>query len=225
MHSLLLIIMLALIVFPSPTEVYAYAPICFHPCAVARRAKLIVVGRIKDGSVVRKSQDPGSWPFDSATLVITNVEHGELDQKEINIWFRRNTTPIIGGRFSEVGFRPSEFKDRTDRDAAAIHVYDITPSVYGGGGDLRSDHVWFLKSGSNVPGVKPEVPGWGLDSYKYVVPVSEKEYYLAYLSDNVEASLTAAVKNYPERSEEIRSFIDGLDDSGVDRRYTEFPLE
>lgn len=110
------------------SDACAYFPIRVRPSAVVAQADLIVVGRLKEGSVERVS-------------VKVNCD---------------------------------------EPDKSAIHIYEINTGPYKmGDGDLRTDHVWFVSSGSHLPGLKPDANVWCVDDAQIIKPLKLKESYLA----------------------------------------------
>lgn len=171
------------------SDACAYFPIRVRPSAVVAQADLIVVGRLKEGSVehvsVKAPLGKDGTVIDvrvsRATLIVTNVERGELAAMQVTIWFRGNAVPVVGGRFewdSGDGF-PVKVNCR-EQDEAAVHIYEINTGPYKmGDGDLRTDHVWFMSLGSHLPGLKPDAKAWCVDDAQFVVPLALKESYLA----------------------------------------------
>ena len=168
------------------SDAIAYFPIRVRPSAVVAQADLIVVGRLKEGSVervvVKRSCGKGVADVchSRARLLVTSVERGELAPMQLTIWFRGNAVPVVGGRFewdNGDGF-PVRVNHR-EHDKAAIQIYEINTGPYKmGDGDLRTDHVWFLSSGSNLPRLEPNAKAWCLDDAQFVVPLKSKKSYL-----------------------------------------------
>ena len=164
------------------TNACAYPPLIMSPSIVNAQADLVVVGRLKEGSVKYVPEKKNDY-LDfrpQATLIIDRVERGKLTSKEIVIWFRGTSAPVVGGRLKwDFGDGVRDIVDAPTRDKASIHVYAINSSTYKMcRSDLRENHVWFLKSGSDVPGTDADVKAWCLGDAQFVVPLESKGKYL-----------------------------------------------
>jgi len=158
----------------------AYAPLIVSLSRVASQADLVVTGRLKEGSVVRMASNPRGR-FSRATLLITRVERGGFAARECTVWFRDQAVPVVGGNIQwENSWGRTVTIKRRVADKAAVHLYEINTGPYKmAAGDLRSDHVWFLKSGRNLPGLPPAARAWCIDNAQYVAPLNLKAKYLA----------------------------------------------
>ncbi len=214
--------LVALVLAFNAAEAHAYLPIYLPPHIVAEQADLILVGRIKEGSVEylpvkgEWEKKEVTWFLPHARMIVTEVAHGELTDKEIVIWFGGGAVPVVGGRFEwDYGGKLRKLRiSRQTKSKNTIEIYEINNSWYNmyRGHDFRKDHVWFLQSHSGLPGLKAGERGWCMDDSRYVAPVEEKDYYLAYLAKDTKTALLAQAEKRPDRAGEIRAFLESLDD-------------
>ncbi len=192
-------------------------------------AELIVVGKIKEGSVeyvarvFREGEKTIIGFVPSARLFVTELAAGELKPREITVWFRGGTMPLVDGTFhwdygKLSGIHPLDIRRKNPakgsiqfgtRTSGLYLRYDIK--------DLREDHVWLLKSATGLPGLKPDERAWSVDNWESVARPELKDYYLAYRAADPKKALLAQIPKHPDYAEHIGRYVDYLEAQEMSR--------
>ena len=215
----------ALMIILTTSPAWAYSPLLKPDDQIAGQADLIVVGRIKTGSVEYVPHDEkrdgitirGFVP--RARLVIKRVAYGKLEDSEIYIWFRGGALPLVEGRFHWNYGKPGADRRLDMRRKKmqfppdSVQIGELNNSFYFREQfkNLCNDHVWFLKRHKGLPGLKPDKQAWCIDSYFYVNNSETADYFVAYRAADPRKALLAQLPNYPDRADTIRGFVDYLD--------------
>ena len=184
-----------------PNAALAWLRSTHEDATVVERSELIVVARLKPGSILKVPHDtpPGagvSWEH-HATLVISTVLKGTCDKKEIPVIVHYGLTPVelTGAK-------------------GGIEIFDTGSSARGGGSlvkDAGRDNLWFLRKRSGTFGREPGTGDYGVVDPEDVQPLELKPYVLCYLGRDPEAAVKAfAVKN-PAVAERSKRYLDHLD--------------
>jgi hypothetical protein len=200
----------------------AFLPLYRADSDVAARAELIVVGRIKEGSVeyvpVEKKwgERTVNACYPRAQLIINEVAQGKLTEKEIVVWFPHSAMPVVEGKFDwDYGNAAGKRKVRLRGDHCrnSIQFGTLNSSFYPREDirDLREAHVWFLASHGGLPGMKADQRGWCLDSWEDIQLLGLKNYFVAYRAAEPKQALVAQLPNYPDRADIIHGYVDYLD--------------
>jgi hypothetical protein len=206
-------------------QAFAYLPLGPPDCTLAR-ASLIVVGRIKPGSVEYMPHEE-KWGKATisrftarANLVVGEVAAGHLGPREITIWFRGGALPLIGGAFDwQFGGYPPRRHIHVRDDGGkefpegSIQIGELNTGFYRRHDirDLREDHLWFLDAHEGLPGLKTGEQAWCADSWWHVHSLASKDYFLAYRAADPKAALSAQLAKHPDREDVIRNYLDYLD--------------
>jgi hypothetical protein len=177
----------------------------YEDAQVVERADLIVVGRIKQGSVeyVRHRNEPqqgASWEH-HAILVIGEVLKGESEASEIPIVIHYGLDPVVGGRVERDTFMmdvrhgdPDYPKDRIAIMDTGNSAVSFEPVVK----DAGKDNLWFLRRLGGEYGEEPSADAnYGIRDPEDIRPLELKEYYRAYLSDDPEAAVGKQLATNP----------------------------
>ncbi len=171
------------VLFLSTDATNGFMRISMEDATVLEQSELVVVARLKEGSIHIPDNEDGCWPF-HATLVIANVLKGKCDQKEIPIAFAFGLTPVVGG--SRIDRNPSQ--------KGVVEIFDTGNSTVGWPSlvkDARQDNLWFLSELSLVDR-KRRKSGKGTYAVaipEQVRPLSWKDYIVAYMSDDPEKEI------------------------------------
>ena len=132
----------AVVVVAAPRRHYSDAQI-------VSRAELIVVGRVKEGSVKLTRLTDNSWE-QRADLLISEVLKGQTSATSLVVQIEGQLRPVVGG-YSDWNGVIIDLRGR----AGTNYPKDIVEIAYTGttqgdtdslDGDLRTNHVWLLRS-------------------------------------------------------------------------------
>jgi hypothetical protein len=176
----------------------------YEDVTVVERSELIVVARLKQGSIQhveheRKGDEGRSWEH-HATLVITQVLNGKCDKTEIPIIIHYGLTPIVG--------------DAKQAPKGAIEIHDTGNSAAGGPPllkDANQDHLWFLRKRSGRFGREPGTGNFGIVDPEDVQPLPWKDYFLCYLSENPEKAIRAYIAKNADKAKRAKNYLEHLD--------------
>jgi len=191
---------------------YGWLRPCYEDITIVQRSELIVVGRLKRGSVISASPGEGYSQY-RARLAITNVLKGTIDDAEIPVIIYHGLTPLIGGYINEGGvmmdLRPLYGETRKD----AIHIIDtggdttFDPLV----SDAGEDNLWFLRRRSGNDGREAGTGNFGIVDPEDVQPLSLQDYFLAYLSADPEAGVKTQLALHPEIARRAQRYLDHME--------------
>jgi len=165
----------------------------YEDAQVVERSELIVVGRIKKGSLEYvPHRIERSWEH-HAILVIGKVFKGESQATEIPIVIHYGLEPVPGGRVERDNYMiqvgassPDSPKDRipiTDTGSSGVSFEPLVE-------DAAQDNLWFLRRLGGTYGREPSPDAnYGICDPEDLRPLKLQEYYLAYLSHDPEAAV------------------------------------
>lgn len=108
----------------------------------AREANMIVLGRLKEGSIHCFRPSPGSSCHD-ITLLVTSILKGTPPTGELRIRLAHGLAPATAGKFDPLtGF---SFGDNPAGALPGVILWDIGGIDQKITGDIREDHIWFLR--------------------------------------------------------------------------------
>jgi hypothetical protein len=150
----------------------------FTDAEIVSRAELMVIGHIKDGSLVRIAHGNGSSWEHHVELVIDEVLKGQCLSNSMIVSIHYGLDPITNG------------------GAAAVELWDTGNSVLGGppvSGDLRANQIWLLRQVKNA--VNEDTDWIGIYDPEDIQPLSQKAELVKYLPtdpiDDLVAKLSA----------------------------------
>jgi len=202
---------LFLVCNPANTELR----VLYEDAIVVERSALIIVGHIKEGSIQyvphRKEKNEGTSYEHHATLVITEVLKGKCDEKKIPIIIHYGLTPVVGGYVKTDSFMLNPRGNRKDYPKDIIEIFDTGSSAHGGPSlvkDAREDNLWFLRKLSGIYGEKAEGGTFGIRDPEDLRPFAQKDYFLAYMSDNPEALIAKYIRETKEDLQRAQRYLD-----------------
>ena len=157
----------------------------FTDAEIVSRAELMVVGHIKDGSLVRIPHGNGSSWEHHVELVIDEVLKGQCASNSMIVSIHYGLDPMVGEAGARTNARPD-----------AVEVWDTGNSGRSGtpvSGDLRTNQIWLLRQEKNAAN---EDTDWiGIYDPEDIQPVSRKAELMKYLPtdpiDDLVVNLTA----------------------------------
>ena len=149
---------------------------------IVSRADLIVVGKIKEGSIVfvpHDTKDEGaSWEY-HVELLIFEVLKGQISSNSMIVSIHYGLTPVIDGyssnRFSMINVKDSRMNYPNG-------IIEIVDSGSNGGivtGDIRTNHIWLLHHVQ--PPIHNDSDMIGVIDPEDIQPISKKDELLKYL--------------------------------------------
>ena len=193
----------------SPAQAWLRVP--YEDAVVVERSELIVVGHVQPGSLAKveheKDSDEGrSWEY-HGILIITEVLKGQIDEPEISLVFEYGLTPTegrIGIKDHLNGITEHGRIELWDSGNSSVTFESLVP-------DAREPVLWFLR---REAGRLRHPSGLGL--YRIRDPedvqrIELKDYFLAYLSEDVEALVHKHVARNAAVGERGRRFLDHLE--------------
>lgn len=150
-------------------------------------AQVIVIGRIKENSLVRAApeQHVSGGISTTATLQITEVLKGPFLLAELPIEISYGLTPVVGG---EMRYRHPE----TGREYPDEHIAPGETKLYDTGnsrksdfpftGDINKDQIWLLRT--NADGSTSVIHKLRIWDPEDIQPTSKKEILLALIARN-----------------------------------------
>lgn len=153
---------------------------------ITQLSELIVVAKVKEGSVTEALREDKVNVEHSLVLVVSEVLKGKCPEKELTILVHLGLTPVIG-RYAKWG--GGGFVDyRSEMPPApkdVIEIYDTGNSAVSNrpiGGDLRQPHIWFLRHTDLVREKKYAKPG--ISNPEDIQMMDVKPYVLAMLTNS-----------------------------------------
>src|SRR5436190_3015064 len=99
MRHLQFALLVCLTVLAVPSTVQAWMRMLHEDAILVKRSELIVVGRLKPGTIVYIPKPEGRRGREyRATLIVKEVIKGECKDKEIPILIHHGLAPAVGGR-------------------------------------------------------------------------------------------------------------------------------
>jgi hypothetical protein len=205
-----------------PVNLWAYLPLFEQDYVIATRAELMVVGRLKSGSVeylpTESHFSDGKIVkgfYRRARLIITRVAAGTLKEQEITVWFCGGAVPLVEGRYvqHDGSYRldqeghPRHLRGSFPPDS--IQIAELNSSLYlrTNIDDRRTEHIWFLRSRTDVPGATHASLAWSVGSWQDVDDASLRSYYAAFLATDPIHSLSVELLKHEDRAQTIRPYL------------------
>ena len=197
---------------------FAWLRTGFEDAVVVERSELIVVARLKPGTIQyvphkKSSHGGGSWEY-HATLVIKDVLKGKCREKELPIIIHYGLTPRVGGHVNKGGVAIDSRGQKANSPKGIIEIIDtgasglrMLPLVK----DARQDNLWFLRKRSGTFGRKPGKGKYGIVDPKDLQPLKGKDYILAYMADDPEKAIKQYVEKNPDIAARAKWYLDHLD--------------
>jgi hypothetical protein len=187
-----------LLIVLCPASALAWLRPTFEDATVVARSELIVVARLKPGSIQKliHVRNSASWEY-HATLVISSVLNGKCDKKEIPVVIHYGLTPVE--RVAEKG---------------GIEILDTGSSDRGAGSlvkDAGQDNLWFLRKRSGYFGDEPGTGNYGVVDPEDIQPLELKPYFLSYLARDPEAAVKDFARMNPAVAERAKRYLDHLE--------------
>src|SRR5215813_12890747 len=184
----------------------------YEDITVVQRSELIVVGRLKRGSIVSASPGEGFAQY-HARLAITNVLKGSIEETEIPVIIYHGLTPLVGGYIDDAGIRMDlrSLYGETRKDA--IQIIDtggdttLDPLVP----DAGEDNLWFLRRRSGNYGREAGTGDFGIVDPQDLQPLSLRYYFLAYRSADPEAGVRTQLALHPEIARGAQRYLDHVE--------------
>ena len=178
-------VLIAVIIFCSIASSYAWLRRHYSDAEVVSRAELIVVGRIKPGSIVlvpHETKNQGaSWEH-HADLLIDEVLKGQMSATSMVVSIHYGLDPAIGG-YSSNQFGFFDVRRRgTNYPKDVIEIFDTGNSAFSMtpiSGDIRTNHIWLLHHVQ--PPVHTDSDMIGIVDPEDIQPVSKKAELMRYL--------------------------------------------
>lgn len=217
-------LILIFMVSSSTLAAHAWMRVRYEDEQVVKRSELIVVGALKEGSVVvvthpREGESGRSWET-HATLRIRKVIKGECWASELPIVIRYGLDIQVDGQLSQGG----ALDKPTTLPAAkkSMRLMDTGNSSIGSPptvDDVRQDNLWFLSQGGvltqpadqslgivePLPPAKPsswkaqpDGKSFGIGDPEDVQPGNLQKYFESYLAKDPEAAVRATLAQQPE---------------------------
>lgn len=211
-RNLLVVISLALLA----PEAHAWLRASYEDAVIVQRSELIVIGYIKKDSIKyiphdHKPNEGASWEH-HATLVITEVIKGQLEEKEISIIIHYGIDPLVGGVLPSTG--ESYYYGKSNKiPADQIDLFDQggNLSMYPFFLHAEKDNLWFLRKRSGTYGREPGKGNYGIADPQDVQPLELKDYFKAYLEKDPEAAVKACVASKPALAPRVQRYFDHLE--------------
>jgi hypothetical protein len=164
----------------------------FEDAVLVRRAELIVVGRLKAGSVQKVERPEGrDVPEHRAVLVVGEVLKGACDAQEIPIVIHYGLTPRDAG-----GAIPIRDTGSTVRDGRGNFV-----------GDAAEDHLWLLRrSAGYSDGAVAAEPG--IADPDDLQPLALGDYFRAHLDKDPERAMRGLLGRGGSLARLARAYLD-----------------
>ncbi|MFH1742019.1 MAG: hypothetical protein ABIH23_23705 [bacterium] len=197
-----------------PYSVDAWLRRGYEDTVVAERSELIVVGHLKKESIeyvphTNKPDRGRSWEH-HATLVVTEVFKGRLEENEIPIIIHYGLTPLIGGYWEQGGAKIDLRGIGLGYPADTIQIYDtgssawrLTPLIE----DAGRDNLWMLRRRSGTFGRKPGTGKFGIVDPEDIQPLEFKDYFLALLSQHPEKSVREEMGRNPAVAKRAARYV------------------
>ncbi|HEV7401391.1 MAG TPA: hypothetical protein VGO11_00630 [Chthoniobacteraceae bacterium] len=114
----------------------------FSDAEVADRAELIVVGRIKVGSIKRVTREDGGAYRHTAILIVTRTVKGVTQEKELPITIHYGLLPVSARFEKEMNIKPT----LPEEPGQATRIFEDNPSegYFRPTGDIHQDQLWLL---------------------------------------------------------------------------------
>lgn len=161
---------------------YAWERRAYSDAEIVSRAELIVVGKIKKGSIVlvphQTKNEGASWEH-HVELQISEVLKGQISSNSIIVSIHYGLDPAVGGynsnQFGFFNVRGS----RTNYPSDVVEIFDTADSVRYVASDIRTNHIWLLRH--VYPAVHNDSDMIGVLDPEDIQPMQKKDELLKYL--------------------------------------------
>ena len=195
------------------TTAHAWMRLGYDDAEVVARADAIVVGRLDRASiaVVDHPPDRGLSHEHHATLQITEVIAGRIDEAQIEVVLHYGLTPVVGGDWEHAGgavhLHPETPHDRIeilDTGNSAVSLAPLVP-------DASVDHVWLLRRRSGRYGDSPDPNApYGIVDPEDLQDRSLLPYLRSYLAPDPETAVRDYLAAHPEIGARAQRYLDRL---------------
>jgi len=185
----------------------------YEDITIVQRSELIVLGRLKRGSVRSASPGAGFTQY-HAQLAIATVLKGAIEDSQIPVIIYHGLSPMVGNRIvgdvTRIDLGPLDRFNRTE----PIQIMDtgssgksLEPLVE----DAGEDNLWFLRRRSGNYGREAGTGDFGIVDPQDLQPLSLQDYFLAYLSTDPEAEVKAQLALHPEIAFRAQRYLDHME--------------
>ncbi len=191
----------------------------YEDAQIVQRSELIVVGHLKVDSIVYVPhvKPPGggaSWEH-RATLVVSEVLKGRLEEKELVITIHYGLDPLVGGVIEREGtIRYNLRFNRKDYPKDIIEILDtgnsamsLQPLVK----DAGEDNIWFLCHRAGTYGREFRDDSYGIADPEDLQPLALKTYFMAYLSKDPEQAVKQQMKKHLDIAKRAQRYLDHME--------------
>ena len=194
----------------------AWMRLIYEDATVLERSELVVVGHLKEGSIVYvpHGEEPASSHEHHATLTVAGVLKGKLERKEIPIIIHYGLTPVVGGYAKQENFMVNKRGRRKDYPKDIVEVIDTGNSAFSLKSlvrDARKDNLWFLRRLSGRSGQQRSTAKFGIADPEDLRSIELKNYFLAYLSENPEPIVRKYAEGSSRRARAAKRYLAHLE--------------
>lgn len=190
-------ILFALTVLAVVPPSFAWLRVPYEDAEVVGRSELIVVGRLKAGSIERvphprKENEGASWEH-HAVLIVDEVLKGKVVVKEMPVVIHYGLDPVRDGRAAREPPDEPRGGGPATKDDGAKRIDIVDNGGHGGTvlADAGRPALWFLRRLEGRRGDKPGDGDFGIVDPPDLAPAVLKDYYRCYLSDDPEKAVRA----------------------------------
>lgn len=212
----ILLLLVVLFVLPGPSA-HAWLRTPYEDAVIVERSELIVVARLNPQTircVQEKGPTRGAPREFHATLLVSQVIKGKLEEKETPIIIHYGLTPVVGGYIKTGNMMINLRRGRKDYPAHIVEILDTGSSAGSDEPlvkDAAKDNLWFLrKSRSRISG-QPKADFYSIRDPEEVQPVALKAYFEAYLADDPEKAVAEHLAKTPQVKARVRRYLDHLE--------------
>ena len=171
-------VLIAVIIFCSVVSSFAWLRRHFSDEEIVSRAELIIIGKIKEDSIVlipHDSKNGQSWEH-HVTLLVSEVLKGQVSSNSMIVSIHYGLDPGAGARHVDVPWSRCAFTND------AVEIFDTGNSEMNFSpltGDIRTNHIWLLRRESKPSNFDTD---WiGIYDPEDIQPISMKEELLKHL--------------------------------------------
>jgi len=212
----ILLLLAVLFVLPGPSA-HAWMRAPYEDAVIAERSELIVVARLKPETircVEEKAPNTGGPREFHATLLVSQVIKGKLEEKETPIIIHYGLTPVVGGYIKTRNMMINLRRGRKDYPAHIVEILDTGNSASSDEPlvkDAAKDNLWFLrKSRSRISG-QPKTHLYSIRDPEELQPLALKAYFEAYLAADPEKAVAEHLAKTPQAKARIQRYLDHLE--------------
>ena len=127
-----------------PTRLYSDAE-------VVEQAELIVIARIKEGSIKKIFHGGGSSYEHRAILIVSRVIKGEFHEKELPIMIHYGLLPVSARYQNDLAHGDATVRSPPEEPGESVRIYEDNPSegFFRPSGDVHQEQIWLLRHRSS----------------------------------------------------------------------------